>query len=219
MVITLDGPSGTGKSTLAKMLAKKIGFKFLNTGMIYRSICYYLFKNNAMPEDNEKVLNAVSNINIEIKFEGDAQNVIVNGLNCTPYVSSSVVQQYVSVYSQIPEVRAVVLSQQKGFAEKNNIVIEGRDIGTEVFPNAEHKFYVECDISVRAKRRFDDLVKENPNITLEEIEKSLENRDYLDKTRKHSPLVRPKDSVLIDTSNKTIGESLDELMEYISKSL
>ncbi len=219
MVITLDGPSGTGKSTLAKLLAKKISFKFLNTGMIYRSICHYLLTNNALPENNALVCDMVSDLNIEIKFDGDQQNVVINEINCTPFVSSKEVQKYVSVYSQIPEVRAVVLAQQKGFAEKNNIVIEGRDIGTEVFPNAEHKFYVECDISVRAKRRYDDLVKEDPSITLADIEKSLENRDHLDKTRKISPLVKPKDAIMIDTSYKTIEESIEEIMGYISKDI
>ncbi len=215
MVITLDGPSGTGKSALAKLVAKKLGFKFLNTGMIYRSICYYFLANNIMPENRNAINNELQNIKVEISFEESNQHIKINGLDCTPYVSSKEVQEYVSVYSQILKIRKAVLSVQRSFAMDNDIVIEGRDIGSEVFPNADHKFYVECDITIRAKRRYEDLVKNGQNTTLEDVIKSLENRDYLDKTREFSPLIKPADAHVIDTSTNTIEQSLAEILSYI----
>ena len=216
MVITLDGPSGTGKSTLAKMLAKELKFKFLNTGMIYRTIAYFLLTHNILPQDKDAVSEVVGSLEVEIKHNNDDQFVIINNVDCTPFVSSTIVQQNVSFYSQIPALRGVVLKLQRNFAKTNNIVIEGRDIGTEVFPNAEFKFYIDCDIKIRAIRRFNDLQKGNSNITLKEVEKSLQNRDYLDKTREISPLVMPKDAIVIDTSNKSADESLNEILSFIN---
>ena len=215
MVITLDGPSGTGKSTLAKLIAKELGFKFLNTGMIYRSICYYFLVNGIMPENTSSINNELQNLKVEISFEESNQHIKINGLDCTPYVSSKEVQEYVSVYSQILKIRKVVLNVQRSFAMDNDIVIEGRDIGSEVFPNADYKFYVECDITIRAKRRYEDLVKNGQNTTLEDVIKSLENRDYLDKTREFSPLIKPADAHVIDTSTNTIEQSLTEILSYI----
>lgn len=215
MVITLDGPSGTGKSTLAKLVAKELGFKFLNTGMIYRSLCHYFLVNGIMPENINSINKELQNIRVEIYFEESNQHIKINGLECTPYVSSKEVQEYVSVYSQILKIRKAVLNVQRSFAMDNDIVIEGRDIGSEVFPNADHKFYVECDINIRAKRRYEDLVKNGQNTTIEDVIKSLKNRDYLDKTREFSPLIKPEDAHVIDTSTNTIEQSLAEILSYI----
>ena len=215
MVITLDGPSGTGKSTLAKLLAKKLGFKFLNTGMIYRSISYYFLQKGILPEDSTNIEKFLKNINIEIIFENGNQNIIINNFNCTPFVSTIRVQDNVSLYSQILPIRELVVVVQRNFAKANSIVIEGRDIGTEVFPHAEYKFYVECDMNVRAKRRYDDLIKNGEKISLEEVIVSLKNRDYVDMTRKYSPLKKPDGAITIDTSAKTIEQSLAEMIEYI----
>ena len=217
MIIALDGQSGTGKSTLSKLVAKKLGFKYLNTGMIYRAVTYYFVKNNILPNDINEITNALSNINIYIKFDNDNQMVYVDNQDITPYVSSQEVQRNVSLYSQIFSIREKITEIQRVFAQNNNIVVEGRDIGTHVFPNADYKFFVNCNIEIRAKRRLDDLVKSGQNITLDEVVNSLKNRDYIDTTREFSPLKRADDAIDIDTSNSTIDESVNEIIEYIRR--
>lgn len=217
MIIALDGQSGTGKSTLSKLVAKKLGFKYLNTGMIYRAITYYFVKNNILPNDMNEITNALSNINIYIKFDNDNQMVYVDNQDITPYVSSQEVQRNVSLYSQIFSIREKITEIQRVFAQNNNIVVEGRDIGTHVFPNADYKFFVTCNIEIRAKRRLDDLVKSGQNITLDEVVNSLKNRDYIDTTREFSPLKRADDAIDIDTSNSTIDESVNEIIGYIRR--
>lgn len=217
MIIALDGQSGTGKSTLSKLVAKKLGFKYLNTGMIYRAITYYFVKNNILPNDMNEITNALSNINIYIKFDNDNQMVYVDNQDITPYVSSQEVQRNVSLYSQIFSIREKITEIQRVFAQNNNIVVEGRDIGTHVFPNADYKFFVTCNIEIRAKRRLDDLVKSGQNITLDEVVNSLKNRDYIDTTREFSPLKRADDAIDIDTSNLTIDESVNEIIGYIRR--
>lgn len=217
MIIALDGQSGTGKSTLSKLVAKKLGFKYLNTGMIYRAITYYFVKNNILPNDMNEITNALSNINIYIKFDNDNQMVYVDNQDITPYVSSQEVQRNVSLYSQIFIIREKITEIQRVFAQNNNIVVEGRDIGTHVFPNADYKFFVTCNIEIRAKRRLDDLVKSGQNITLDEVVNSLKNRDYIDTTREFSPLKRADDAIDIDTSNSTIDESVNEIIGYIRR--
>ena len=217
MIIALDGQSGTGKSTLSKLVAKKLGFKYLNTGMIYRAVTYYFVKNNILPNDMNEITNALSNINIYIKFDNDNQMVYVDNQDITPYVSSQEVQRNVSLYSQIFSIREKITEIQRVFAQNNNIVVEGRDIGTHVFPNADYKFFVTCNIEIRAKRRLDDLVKSGQNITLDEVVNSLKNRDYIDTTREFSPLTRADDAIDIDTSNSTIDESVNEIIEYIRR--
>ena len=217
MIIALDGQSGTGKSTLSKLVAKKLGFNYLNTGMIYRAVTYYFVKNNILPNDINEITNALSNMNIYIKFDNDNQMVYVDNQDITPYISSQEVQRNVSLYSQIFSIREKITEIQRVFAQNNNIVVEGRDIGTHVFPNADYKFFVTCNIEIRAKRRLDDLVKSGQNITLDEVVNSLKNRDYIDTTREFSPLKRADDAIDIDTSNSTIDESVNEIIGYIRR--
>lgn len=217
MIITLDGPSATGKSTLAKALAKKLGYKFLNSGMIYRAVTYYLLKNSINFDSDAQIPNAINKMVIQLVFIGEEQSVLINGTNCSQFVSTKEVQENVSLYSQNLDIRHKVLQVQRQFAAKHNIVIEGRDIGTEVFPMAEFKFYVECSIDVRAKRRHADLTAAGQIISLDEVKKSLEKRDYIDSTRKFSPLTKPKDAIVIDTTLNTIDQSLNFILNYVKR--
>ena len=217
MIITLDGPSGTGKSTLSKLLADELGFKLLNTGMIYRAIMYYFVANNIDCNDSDSVNNALNTINIDLKFNRNQQSVFINSEDMTPFINSKTVQKNVSIVSQIYQVRKLIYDIQHKFAKNNDMVIEGRDIGTAIFPDAEIKFYVTCDTLVRAKRRLDDLNKSSQNFSLQEVYDSLENRDLLDKSREFGPLKRPDDAIDIDTTNSTVEQSLSELLSYIKK--
>lgn len=215
MIITLDGQSGTGKSTLALNVAKRLGFKCLNTGMIYRALSYYLYINNVMPDMIEQISNILKDINIKITFKGQNQFVRINKLDCTPFVSNKEVQETVSLYSQILELREKVTYIQRSFAMQNDVVVEGRDIGTHVFPNADYKFFVTCDIMVRAKRRLTDLKNAGQDINLQQVIESLKTRDMLDSTRLFSPLKRADDAIDIDTSNSTIKQTVDQILSYI----
>lgn len=217
MVITLDGPSGTGKSTLAKLIAKKLGFKMLNTGMIYRAITYYYIKNAVYPNNLNAILDNIDKFDIVIKFEDDNQHVYINDKDYTAYVNDSVVQKNVSLFSEVLAIRERVAKIQRDYAKNEDVVIEGRDIGTAIFPDAKYKFYVTCDINVRAKRRFDDLKQNGKNISLDEVIASLENRDRLDSSRKYGKLQRAKDATLIDTSNSSLQQTLDEILSYINE--
>lgn len=215
MIITLDGQSGTGKSTLALRVANELGFKCLNTGMIYRSLAYYLYTNKIFPEDLEKKPETLNNIDIEISFEGQNQFVKINDFDCTPYVSSKEVQETVSIYSQILRLREKVTAIQRDFATQNDVVVEGRDIGTHVFPNADYKFFVTCDINIRALRRFEDLKSAGQDISLAQVVQSLKTRDMLDSTRLFSPLKRADDAIDIDTSESTIEQTVKQILSFI----
>ncbi|MBE7082551.1 MAG: (d)CMP kinase [Clostridiales bacterium] len=217
MVIAIDGQSGTGKSTLAGILAKRLNFKSLNTGMIYRAIAHYFLSTGINPEDLAKIEECLKTINIEIKFKGDKQYIIINNIDCTPFVSSEDVQKNVSLFSQILPIRDKILSLQREFALYNDIVVEGRDIGTHVFPNADVKFFVSCNIDVRAERRLKDLKQLGQDISLQQVKESLKSRDLLDTTRKFCPLRRADDAIDIDTSYKTIDECINEMLLYILK--
>lgn len=216
MIITLDGFSGTGKSTLAKMLAQKLNFNFLNTGMIYRALAHYFLENNISTQNEQKLAQALSKISVSIVFIQQQQHVFVNGKDLTPYVSSQKVQQCVSVYAQVLPIREKVLSIQQEYSKNNNIVVEGRDIGSVVFPNAEHKFFITCDLKTRAKRRHLDLINAGQNVTLEQVEQSLKARDEQDTSREFSPLVCPDDAVIIDTSNLTIEQCISQMLSTIN---
>ena len=216
MIISLDGQSGTGKSTLAKIVAEKLGFNYLNSGMLYRALTYYFITNNVLP-DNYKLINSLlENMVIEVSFKNGQQYVKINKNDLSPFISCREVQQNVSFYSQILEIRKKITDFQRKFAISNNIVVEGRDVGTNVFHNADYKFFIVCDIIVRAKRRLADLQKMGQSISFDEVLNSLKKRDYLDMTRKYSPLKKADNAIVIDTSNSTINESVNLILSYIN---
>ena len=215
MVIALDGPACSGKSTLAVELAKTIGYKFLNTGMIFRSIAYLLLKNKVDVSNDTNILNCINNTKIDIEFQGDKQIILLDGEDVSSFLSSPEVAKYASLYSQIPVIRKKVVEFQHKFSDKYDLVIEGRDIGTEVFPNAKYKFFVTASIDARVERRYQSLVEKYPDITKQEIKDSLLERDHNDSHREISPLRQAEDAHLIDTSSQTIEESVDTLLSFI----
>ena len=211
MIIAFDGTASSGKSTIAKRVANILNLPYINTGEIYRSITAYFIVKNILPNDiNETIL---KDININLLFEGNNCIVKINGDRYDAITRSKEVDDIVSEFSKIDLIRKFVRNIQKNI-DKENFVIEGRDITSVVFPEAEYKFYIDADINERAKRRY---CQHNNNQTLEEIKKSLENRDLQDKQRKYSPLILTDNTRYIDTTVDTIDESVNKIIKFIKE--
>ena len=217
MVITIDGPAGVGKTTTAKKLAKKLEFRYLDTGAMYRAITYFFIKNNVDINSEEMVANFLDLLELEVDFPIDNQTKIVLGnKNISDDIRKKEVTDNVSKVSALEKVREKTVKLQKKIVN-NDFVVEGRDIGTVVFPNAEHKFFLTADYDVRAKRRSKDFNKVDENLQIDDIKKDLIERDEIDSNRTLSPLKRAEDAIVIDTSNCTIDEQVDKIYNYIKK--
>jgi len=214
MIITIDGPAGSGKSTVSKILAEKLNFIHFNSGALFRGITAFLYKNKY---DIESISSTSSLPKIEIKSKmiKNSQHVIVNGKDYTSILRDNIISTLVPHVALNKHCRTLVDNCQRAFATKHNIVVEGRDIGSHVFPNAEFKFYLDCSIKERAKRRFNEEQAKNSSITLKEIEQQIKERDMLDKTRDLAPLVVPKNAIIIDSTSLTIDEVVDKMLKSI----
>lgn len=213
MNIAIDGPAGAGKSTIAKMVAKELGFIYVDTGAMYRAIAVYLTENGISPEDEAVVADGISDISVEIRYENDAQMVYLNGENVTGKLRTEEVGNMASKASVLPCVREKLLSLQRNLAETNDVVMDGRDIGTNILPNAELKVYLTASTSVRAKRRYDELVgKGETGADLAKIEKDIALRDKQDMERKIAPLKMAGDAVLVDSSFMGIEEVAETII-------
>lgn len=210
IIITIDGWSSCGKSTLAKQLAKELGYVYIDSGAMYRAITLYFLRNHIDWTDNKDVVEALKNISIEFEFNEKSQQseIILNGENVEYVIRDLVIAEKVSEVATIKEVRDFAVAQQQKMGEKKGIVMDGRDIGTTVFPNAELKIFMNADIAVRVERRFKEMFEKNPNITIEEVKSNLEMRDYIDSHREVSPLRKATDAVEIDNTNLTMKEQL-----------
>lgn len=213
MIISIDGPAGSGKSTIADVLAEKLGFIHFNSGSLYRAITAYALKNNI--DIDETTADYLSKLKLETKFENNVQHTHVEGEDYTPYLRDFKVSKFSARIGTLAPVRATVDACQREFASTHNVVIEGRDIGSFVFPNAEYKFYLDCDVKERAKRRFKEEQLKGTNVTLEAVEAQLKERDKSDLERKVAPLVVPKGAIRIDSSKLTIDEVANEMLSHI----
>lgn len=213
--IAIDGGAGVGKSTITKVLAQKLGWKTLETGAIYRGITASFLAKNYPLSDENFVADAVSNVKVEVKYIDNVQHVFVDGVDLTPYLRSEVVENKVAVVAKVPAVREKVREVQREIAEKENVVVEGRDIGTVVLPNASYKFFLVADAEIRAKRRFKQLARRGEKPNLKKIHREILTRDKLDRTREVSPLVPAKDAVVVDTSALGVEEVVELLYSKI----
>lgn len=208
-IIALDGPSGSGKSTIANILAKKLKISYLNTGSMYRALTLYFLENGIENEDQID-LNLLKNIKIDINED----RVFLNGKDVSEEIRNKIVTENVSWVSSIPLVRKYLVDLQRKISENKSIILDGRDIGTVVFPNAKYKFFLVASSEIRAKRRYE---QNEIDKSLEEIQKDIEKRDYIDSHREISPLKKADDAIEIDSSNLTIDETIDEILEKMDK--
>ena len=206
--IAIDGPAGAGKSTIAKGIAKRMGFIYVDTGALYRAVGLYMLDKGIPTDDRDKVSAALPEITVDIEYENEEQQVLLLGKNVTPYLRTQEVGEAASVTSQYPEVRDKLLDLQRTLAEKYDVVMDGRDIGTVVLPDADLKIYLTADSRVRAKRRFDELKAKGGDPDFFEVLKEVEERDYRDSHRETAPLKQADDAVLLDSSRMSVEEVL-----------
>ena len=213
MNIAIDGPAGAGKSTIARLAANRLGFVYVDTGAMYRAIALYLLDAKTDINDEQALKNALSNIHINIVYESNVQHVFLDLQDVSTEIRSEKVGNMASKSSALAPVREKLLDLQRDIAAKNDVIMDGRDIGTNILPNAELKIYLTASVDVRAKRRYDELILHGEKPDLEDIKKGIETRDYQDMNRDIAPLKQADDAVLIDSSDMTITEVVDTIVK------
>lgn len=211
--IAIDGPAGAGKSTIAKELAKNLRFIYVDTGAMYRALAYFFLKKGIDTASEEAVSAVVKEAQVEILYEDDKQQVILNGENVTGYLREESVGKVASVTSAYACVREHLLNLQRNLATKKDVIMDGRDIGTCVLPNAPLKIYLTASTHTRAKRRYDELIAKGEEADFEAIEAGIKERDERDMNRVIAPLKKADDAVLVDSSEMTIAEVVDTIMK------
>ena len=213
MIIAIDGPAGSGKSTTAKKVAAELNLMHLDTGAMYRAVALYIL-NQEIAESRIRNPNQMTQIldEIEIKFSNETNNIFLNGKDVSVEIRENRVSEFVSEVSAISLVRERMVLLQREIATGSNVVLEGRDIGTRVFPNADVKVYLNADVNERGQRRFKELVKRGEKITLEAVIQDIELRDLKDSSREHSPLEKAKDAIEIDTTKLSIDAQVNEIV-------
>lgn len=209
--VAIDGPAGAGKSTIAKIIAEKLNLMYINTGSMYRAVTLKALKNNISEDDIEGLKKMI--LSLDIKFEGD--NILVNGEDISEEIRMPIINQNVSKFASVKEVRRLLVSIQQNIASKYKVIMDGRDIGTVVLKNAPYKFFVTASAKVRAQRRYDELNKKGINISYDDVLSEINKRDYIDENRQVNPLRKSEDAILVDTSNLNIDEVVDTICSYI----
>ena len=212
MIIAIDGPAGSGKSTIAKLIAEDLGLVYLDTGAMYRLVTLKAL-NDGILGDLEEIKKMLDNLNIDIKENG----FYLDNVDVSDEIRKPIVSENVSDIAAIREVREKMVDLQRKFSESKNVILDGRDIGTVVFPNADVKIFLVADAKERANRRYKELVKKGENVKIEEIYENILKRDEIDSTRKESPLKKAEDAIEVDTTSKNIGEVKNEILNICSK--
>ena len=220
LIITIDGPAAVGKSTMGKLIARELGFLYIDTGAIYRAITWKVLKNNINVNDENIISNLVSNTCVTIekvncKSLNDYYHIFVDGEDITEEIRNPRIDQNVSQIARLPKIRKQLIYLQRKLAEKGNIVMEGRDIGSVILPQADIKFYFTASEEERIKRRYRELINKGYRIDYEEVKKQIIQRDKIDSKRKYAPLIKAKDAILIDSTEKSIEEAKDNILKII----
>ena len=217
-IIAIDGHASTGKSSLAKNLSKEFNCIHINSGSMYRAIALYMINNDLIRfigRDINYLISKLDDINIEFKEVGDKLKLFLNGKNIEKDLNSLDVSNEVSNIAAIPEIRAKLVKLQREIDKSKGVIMDGRDIGSVVFPNADLKLFLTASIEVRAKRRYDELIKKGSNITFSDVLKNIEDRDHKDSNRKTSPLIIDDDAIVIDNTNKSITDQVELIKEIV----
>lgn len=215
IIVAIDGYSSCGKSTLAKALAKKLHFIYVDSGAMYRAVALYFLRNNIDLINHDQIAEALKEIHLNFHSRDYQTHITLNDEEVSDEIRLMPVSETVSAVSAIREVRKEMVKQQQRMGKSKNIVMDGRDIGTAVFPNAPIKIFMTADPKVRAERRYKEMLPKNPDITLEEVFENIAHRDYQDTTRTESPLVRAEDAIILDNTNLTPDQQLDFALEKV----
>ena len=218
--IAIDGPAGAGKSTMARRAAKELGFVYLDTGAIYRTVAYAVLSAGLSPEDGAAVAEYLPQIRVELQWDADSvQHMLLNGVDVSREIREPAVSQAASQVAAIPAVRDFLLDTQRNVAKTQRVIMDGRDIGTVVLPHADVKIFLSASAEVRALRRFKELQEKNAPDTYELVLKEMQQRDERDYNRAVAPLRRAEDAILLDTSELTLDESIAELLRIIREGI
>lgn len=215
-IIAIDGPAGSGKGTIAQLLAKRLGFIHLDSGAMYRCVTLEIINKNIELDDVEKITKLANEMNIEYKDDGV---IYLNGKDVTKRIRENDINNLVSDVAKIKELREEIEILQRKLASSNDTIMEGRDIGTTVFPNANVKFYLDADIEERARRRYKENIEKGIQTTFEEVKEILQNRDYIDSHREVSPLRKADDAIIVDSTSLTIDEVVNKMEELVKGNL
>ncbi len=216
IIIAIDGPAASGKSSVAKQLAGKLKYLYVDTGAMYRAITFYALENDYI-NDHQKLIEALEDLELELEYENGLTRVFLNGIEVTDKIRSPKVNANVSDISKIPEVRKKMVKLQQKMAQNKNIVVEGRDTTTVVFPNADLKIFLTADVKERAKRRYLEYKEKGEDVTLEGVEAGIKRRDEIDSSRKISPLKKADDAIELDTTDLTINEEMENIVKELKE--
>lgn len=212
--VAIDGPAGAGKSTIAKLVAKEKGYIYVDTGAMYRGLAIHFLNRGIDPEDRDAVAEACRDAEVTIGYENGVQQIYLNGENVTSMLRTEETGNMASKTSAIPEVREKLLELQRSLAREKDVIMDGRDIGTNILPDADVKIYLTASVETRARRRYDELREKGEDCSLEEISRDIKERDERDMTREIAPLKKADDAVLVDSSDMTIQQVVDEICSH-----
>ncbi|MBR3576162.1 MAG: (d)CMP kinase [Clostridia bacterium] len=215
--VAIDGPSGAGKSTIAKELSKKLGFVYIDTGAMYRAVGLYVVNKGISIHDEAGVVAVLDEIDIDIYYKDELQHINLCGEDVTHLIRTPEISMAASKVSSYMKVREKLVDMQRKLGEKYSVIMDGRDIGTCVLPDANVKIFLTADVKVRAKRRYDELIEKGQDVTYEFVLSDMEKRDYDDSHREHSPLRRADDAIELDTADLTLEESIEAVRQIISE--
>ena len=219
IVVALDGPAGSGKGTVTKLIAERLGFINIDTGAMYRCVTLECLNNNIEPTEIEKIEKVLNNIDIQLKREDTNQTVYLNGQDVTNQIRTPIVDEYVAKFAAIKQVRDKVTPMQQKMRNYGNIIMEGRDIGTVVFPDADIKIFLDCSIEERARRRYRQNWEKGIESSYEEILESIKQRHILETQREVAPFVKAEDAILVDSTNMSIEETTEAIIEIIKQKI